>query len=74
MIQKRNQNLSKTWFFKQDLENIKKKDEKILIINNEDDFTNMIAHILKISGYNVELKKFSNVSLEEVKQFDITLI
>ncbi|MDD3302466.1 MAG: anthranilate synthase family protein [Candidatus Gracilibacteria bacterium] len=74
LIQKRNQNLSKTWFFKQDLENIKKKDEKILIINNEDDFTNMIAHILKISGYNIELKRFSNINIEDVKQSDITLI
>lgn len=74
LIQKRNQNLSKTWFFKQDLENIKKKDEKILIINNEDDFTNMIAHILKISWYNIELKRFSNINIEDVKQSDITLI
>ncbi|MFA5917461.1 MAG: anthranilate synthase family protein [Candidatus Gracilibacteria bacterium] len=74
LIQIRNQNLSKTWFFKQDFKNLKIKKEQILIINNEDDFTNMIAHILKILGYKVTLKRFNEIKISELNNFDISLI
>jgi phenazine biosynthesis protein phzE len=74
LIQIRNQNLSKTWFFKQDFGNIESKKEQILIINNEDDFTNMIAHILKILWYQVTLKRFNEVKIAELNDFQITLI
>lgn len=74
LIQIRNQNLSKTWFFKQDFKNLKIKKEQILIINNEDDFTNMIAHILKILWYKVTLKRFNEIKISELNNFDISLI
>ncbi len=74
LIQIRNQNLSKTWFFKQDFENLEIKKEQILIINNEDDFTNMIAHILKILWYKITLKRFNEVKISELYNFDISLI
>ncbi len=74
LIQIRNQNLSKTWFFKQDFENLEIKKEQILIINNEDDFTNMIAHILKILWYKITLKRFNEVKTAELDNFDISLI
>lgn len=74
LIQTRNQNLSKIWFFKQDFGNIESKKEQILIINNEDDFTNMIAHILKILWYHVKLEKFTDVNLEKIEHYDIILL
>jgi phenazine biosynthesis protein phzE len=63
LVQKRNWNLSKTWFFKQEnsySKNLTKK--KILIINNEDDFTNMLAHLLKLIWLKVEVKRFDEIS------------
>ena len=82
LVQKRNWNLSKTWFFKQDWTINKKLENKsCLIINNEDDFTNMLAHLLKLIWLKVEIKKFDSPHLTSPKgrgiilnNYDLTLI
>jgi len=62
LVQERNQYLSKTWFFRQkNLYSPKLKWKKVLIINNEDDFTNMIAHLLKLIWLDVEIKRFDKI-------------
>ena len=68
LVQKRNWNLSKTWFFKQDnsISNIL-ENKKVLIINNEDDFTNMLAHLLKLLWLKVEIKRFDSSHLASPK-------
>ncbi len=62
LVQKRNQYLSKVWFFKQNNHPqplLSKEGGKLncLIIDNEDDFTNMLAHLLKLIWFKVEIKK-----------------
>lgn len=73
LLQKRNQHLSKTWFFKQDIK-IQNRKENILIINNEDDFTNMIAHILKILWFKTILKNYFEIEKEDLEKNDLVLI
>lgn len=78
LVQKRNWNLSKTWFFKQDHPQplLTKEGRKVscLIINNEDDFTNMLAHLLKLIWLKVEIKRFSEIKAQDTEKYDITLI
>ena len=80
LVQKRNWNLSKTWFFKQENSFSKNlKNKKVLIINNEDDFTNMLAHLLKLLWLKVEIKRYTSplASLlrgEGDKNYDLVLI
>ncbi len=64
LVQIRNQNLSKTWFFKQ-TKTIKEKLKwkNCIIINNEDDFTNMVAHLLKLLWLNVKIIRYSDIPL-----------
>jgi 2-amino-4-deoxychorismate synthase len=72
-IQKRNQYLNNLLFFKQNLININTK-KNLLIINNEDNFTNMIWHILSIIWYKVEIKKFYEIIQEDLEKNDLVLI
>ena len=73
LVQSRNSNLSKTWFFKQDWTINKKLENKsCLIINNEDDFTNMLAHLLKLIWLKVEIKRFDEIN--NIEDYDLTLI
>ncbi len=75
LVQQRNGNLSKTWFFKQEtMEDGKIKWKKVLIINNEDDFTNMLAHLLKLIWLKVEIKRFDKIILKEILDYDFVLI
>ena len=75
LIQQRNGDLSKTWFFKQEtMEDEKLKWKKVLIINNEDDFTNMLAHLLKLIWLKVEIKRFDKIILKETLDYDFVLI
>jgi len=80
LVQKRNWNLSKTWFFKQENQiNKNLLNKKCLIVNNEDDFTNMLAHLLKLIWLKVEIKRFDEISvgnagLHSLQESDITLI
>ena len=73
LIQKRNQYLSKFLFYKQEFSK-KKINKSILIINNEDDFTNMLYHILNVIWYNVNLKKYNIVTKNDLNNNDIVLI
>jgi len=82
-MQIRNQDLSKTWFFKQDVQIDEKLEwKKVLIINNEDDFTNMLAHLLRLLWLEVEIKRFDSPHLTSPKgrgikgfeNYDLTLI
>jgi phenazine biosynthesis protein phzE len=73
-VQKRNWNLSKTWFFKQDNQiNEKLLNKSCLIINNEDDFTNMLAHLLKLIWLKVDIKRFDSPHLASPKGRGIIL-
>ncbi len=83
LVQKRNWNLSKTWFFKQDhpqpLLSKEGRRYSCLIVNNEDDFTNMLAHLLKLIWLKVEIKRFDEISvgnagLHSLQESDIVLI
>ncbi len=83
LVQKRNWNLSKTWFFKQENQiNKNLLNKKCLIVNNEDDFTNMLAHLLKLIWLKVEIKRFNSPHLTSPKgrgikgldKYDIVLI
>ena len=77
LLQNRNQDLSKTWFFRQNDDFIKNEildNKKVLIINNEDDFTNMIAHLLKLLWLNVVIKKYFEVELKKLDNYDFVLI
>ena len=80
LVQARNWNLSKTWFFKQDNSYSKiLKNKKVLIINNEDDFTNMLAHLLKLIWLEVDIKRYTSpltplLRGEGDKNYDLVLI
>ncbi len=75
LVQIRNQNLSKTWFFKQTKHvNEKLRDKKCVIINNEDDFTNMVAHLLKLIGLNVDIVRYSDVIKGDLINYDYVLV
>ena len=63
-LQKRNQQLSKFWFFQQHHMSYEKTfcGKKIVIINNDDDFCYMLAHLLDKMGFEVHIvgyKKFT---------------
>ena len=69
LVQKRNWNLSKTWFFKQENQiNKNLLNKKCLIVNNEDDFTNMLAHLLKLIWLKVEIKRFDEINTEQTQR------
>lgn len=77
IVQNRNANLSKTWFFKQDNHiNKNLEGKKCLIINNEDDFTNMLSHLLKLMWLKVKIQKIDSIysNLNKVLDYDIILI
>lgn len=56
-LQKRNQTLSKFWFFQQHHKSNEEtfKGKKVIIINNEDDFCYMLAHLLSKMGFSVQV-------------------
>ena len=69
LVQKRNWNLSKTWFFKQENQINKNLENKTcLIVNNEDDFTNMLAHLLKLIWLKVEVKRFDEINTWQIQR------
>lgn len=75
LLQVRNQNLSKIWFFKQEqIVNKKLENKKCLIVNNEDDFTNMLAHLLTLIWLDITLKRYSEIEKEELSNFDFVLV
>jgi phenazine biosynthesis protein phzE len=74
-LQERNQNLSKVIFFKnQTFADKKLKWKTCLIVNNEDDFTNMIQHFLKSFWMKVSQKKYFQVNEKNLNDFDYVLI
>jgi len=73
----RNQNLSHFLFF--DKANESKLDEKligkkVLIINNEDDFTNMLYHIFSKLGIDAKIVSYKKVEKDDFGNFDAVLI
>nr|YP_009296676.1 glutamine amidotransferase [Apophlaea sinclairii]AOM65816.1 glutamine amidotransferase [Apophlaea sinclairii] len=65
-LQKRNQRLSKFWFFQQH-QSIKVeifKGQKIIIINNGDDFCYMLAYLLKNMGFSIKIVSYNNFNCE----------
>lgn len=76
VLQKRNQKLSKFWFFNQQDENLivpQIDGKKIIIIDNEDDFCFMLKHILKRMGGDVRVVRFSDYDFEKDSS-DITVV
>jgi phenazine biosynthesis protein phzE len=76
-LHSRNQNLSHFLFF--DKANERNLDEKligkkVLIINNEDDFTNMLYHILSKLGINAKIVSYKEIDKENFNNFDAVLI
>jgi phenazine biosynthesis protein phzE len=71
-LNKRNQTLSKFWFFNQQnhIKNTGKKG-KITIINNEDHFAFMLSHMAKKAGFDVDVVHFENF---EDKGEDLVII
>ena len=63
ILQERNQYLSKLWFFKNSPSQKKSlnKDITIHIINNDDDFTVMLQHMLHILNYKTQLYPYSSI-------------
>lgn len=75
ILQKRNQRLSKFWFFNQQDENLivpQLDGKKIVIIDNEDDFCFMLKHMLKRMGCDADVIRFSNYDFEK-HNADITV-
>lgn len=76
ILQLRNQNLSKFWFFN----NENNTDEKIflnkkaIIIHNEDDFTFMIAHMLRTLGFEVEIINYKNYHFDKNDNIDLVIV
>lgn len=73
----RNQNLSRFWFFdnsnSEDLRfNNFFSEKKMIIINNEDDFTNMLKHIFNKIGFKTEIVKYNDYKYSS--EFDLVLI
>ena len=56
-LHKRNQELSKFWFFQQHNKSYEKvfNNHKVIIINNEDDFCFMLQHLLSKMGLHVQI-------------------
>jgi len=78
LLQDRNQDLSKFWFFNQERE---KKDKyinkKALIINNGDDFAHMVSFMLYSLGFKVtveHIEKLDMGSFERLPGFDFYLV
>nr|YP_009294129.1 glutamine amidotransferase [Hildenbrandia rubra]AOM67371.1 glutamine amidotransferase [Hildenbrandia rubra] len=65
-LQKRNQELSKFWFFQQHNSLINQifSDKKVVIVNNEDDFCYMLAHLLNKMGFNVRIISYRAFSVD----------
>lgn len=76
VLQKRNQKLSKFWFFNQQDEDLivpQINGKKVVIIDNEDDFCFMLKHILKHMGLNVKVVRFSDYDFEK-DDADLTVV
>ena len=61
-LQKRNQELSKFWFFQQyySTHELIFNKKKALIINNDDDFCYMLAHLLYNMGFTIQIMSYQN--------------
>jgi len=76
VLQQRNQKLSKFWFFSQEGEdNIAGQinGKSITIIDNEDDFSYMLKHILSNIAANVNITRYNKYNFDDA-QSDITII
>lgn len=60
-LQKRNQELSKFWFFQQYNRSYERvfNNHKVIIINNEDDFCFMLRHLLSKMGLHVQIVDYA---------------
>lgn len=70
ILAKRNQRLSKFWFFNQEDEDNRVPElqgKSIVIIDNEDDFCHMMKHILKAIGLKVTIVRFDDYEHENIK-------
>jgi len=68
-LQRRNQHLSRFWFFLQDTEEDaveKLLGKRVTIIDNEDDFCFMMGHMLERMGCVVSVIRFSEFELDHV--------
>ncbi|MFH1564590.1 MAG: chorismate-binding protein [bacterium] len=76
ILQRRNEKLSKFWFFNQQDEDLivpQINGKKVVIIDNEDDFCFMLKHILKRMGLNVKVVRFSDYDFGN-DDADITIV
>lgn len=76
ILAKRNQRLSKFWFFNQeDEDNVfpALKDKNILIIDNEDDFCHMMKHVITAMGAQVKIIRFDQYEFEK-SNADLTIV
>ncbi|MCK5373802.1 MAG: chorismate-binding protein, partial [Alphaproteobacteria bacterium] len=74
----RNDRLSPFWINKQSLNETPKelKGKSIFIINNEDDFVYMMAHLLEHMGASVKIKSIKNIGkgIDAARNFDMVII
>ena len=65
-LQKRNQELSKFWFFQQhhSMNESAFDQKKVLIINNEDDFCYMLAHLLDKMGFVIQIISYQKFNFD----------
>ena len=71
----RNEHLSTFWLEKQqrDFRDLELAGKRVLIVNNEDDFAYMIAHVLEHLGLKVQVKKISDVP-DDITQVEENLV
>jgi phenazine biosynthesis protein phzE len=76
ILQVRNQNLSKFWFFDHEGKNNQKPflNKNAILIHNEDDFIFMIAHMLKSLGFIVQIINYKNYKFNKEDNIDLVIV
>jgi 2-amino-4-deoxychorismate synthase len=75
VLQARNQRLSRFWIEKQSRRHVSERlqTQRVLIIDNEDEFTHMLKHILEHLGMTVDVREYDDHDLERAGA-DIVLV
>lgn len=76
-LQERNKDLSHFWFFdKSDRRDIcnNLNGKKVLIIDNEDSFTEMLKHILNKIGLVTDVLSYKNCDINNINVFDLVIV
>ena len=70
----RNQSLSPFWFDDQSKHQTPTLNKTVCIVDNEDQFSYMLAHMVRVLGYSVQLVSVLDVSLSQLDSYDLVIL